>query len=147
MSKPAETTRRDRALAWLLRGLGCVDLLAIAVAFLPVHTIAAVNQWMGLESLPDSPLVDYLIRSTSVLYALHGGLMLGLSSDVVRYRPLIRLLGWLAIAHGLAMFFVDRQLGLPPWWPWIEGPTFAGCGTAVLLLASTTAHPSPNADC
>lgn len=135
--------RQDQALAWLLRGLGVVDLCAIIIAFLPGDVIDRINHSLELATLPHVPLVGYLIRSTSVLYALHGGLMLGLASDVVRYRPLIRLLGWLAMAHGLLIFGVDRRVGMPIWWTWIEGPTFALCGAAVLALAQ---YPSKSTE-
>lgn len=126
---------RDRALSWLLRGLGLIDACALIVALLPGDFILRISREMGLATLPDSPLDGYLIRSTSVLYALHGGLMLGLASDVARYRPVIRLLGCLAIAHGIVMFGVDRAIGMPAWWTWTEGPVFALCGVVVLALS------------
>lgn len=134
---------REWALAWLLRGLGVIDLCAVFVAFCPNDVVLRINQVVGLSPLPDAPLVSYLIRSTSVLYALHGGLMLGLASDVVRYRPLIRLLGFLAVGHGIVIFGIDQAIGMPVWWTWMEGPVFAACGVAMLTLSS---QPSGSSD-
>lgn len=134
---------RDWALAWLLRGLGLIDACALIVAFLPGGYILRINDELGLAALPDTPLVSYLIRSTSVLYALHGGLMLGLSRDVARYRPLIRLLGGLVVAHGIVLFGIDYAIGMPAWWTCMEGPSFIACGVAVLVLSS---HPSTPTD-
>lgn len=136
-------TSRDRAIAWLLRGLGMVDACAIVIAFLPGEAILQIHYILGLAPLPDAPLVSYLIRSTSVLYALHGGLMLGLATDVARYRPVIRLLGGLAMVHGVVIFGIDQSLGMPWWWNWMEGPTFALCGVAVLTLSG---HPARSTD-
>jgi hypothetical protein len=128
-------SRRDRVLTWLLRMLGAVDLLAVAVVFLPNEFIDAISQAVGLRPLPELPAVDYLVRSCSALYALHGALLLGLSTDVVRHRPLIRLLGWLAMIHGGLLFHVDTQAGVPDWWRFSEGPTFALCGLVIAVLS------------
>lgn len=135
MAEKPVSSRRDRILAGLLRGLGAADLLALAVVFLSDETIDAFNRLAGLDPLPESPLVSYLIRSTSVLYALHGALLLGMATDVVRYRPLIRLLGWLAILHGGLLFYIDFQADLPGWWRSVEGPAFALCGLAIVMLS------------
>ena len=128
-------SRNDRILAGLLRGLGAVDLLAVAVVFLSDEAIDTVIRSAGLDPLPVSPVVGYLIRSTSVLYALHGALLLGMAADVVRYRTLIRLLGWLAMIHGGLLFSIDLQADLPGWWRTVEGPTFALCGLAIVILS------------
>lgn len=136
-------SRRHGALAWLLRMLGAVDLLAVAFVFLPAEVIAAAQRLTGMEGAPDAPLVGYLIRTSSALYALHGALILFLSCDVQRYRPLIRLLGWLAIAHGALSIYIGIRVGMPLWWRCIEGPIFAAAGMVILVLLGRNRSTSP----
>ncbi len=129
-----ESSPPHGAVAWLLRGLGTVDLLAVVVVFLPGEMILASHRLTGLGSLPDAPLVGYLIRTSSALYGLHGALILFLSFDVPRYRPVIRLLGWLAMVHGALNLFIGAVVGMPLWWRCVEGPTFAAAGIALIFL-------------
>lgn len=132
---PPIAHRSQRWLAGLLRGLGLIDLAALVPVFLPMPSIAWVHQWMGLEPLPDGRIVEYLVRTTPALYALHGALLLYVSFDVVRYRPVIRLLGWLMAAHGAVLVFIDFHAGMPLWWTWCEGPIFAVSGLALVVLS------------
>jgi hypothetical protein len=132
--KTALTVRFSR-LSWLLWILGCVDLLALGVVVLPARWIDAVNRAAGLENIGDSLIAGYLVRSTSALYALHGALLLFMSRDVVRYLPVIRFLGWLAVVHGAILLLVDVSVGMPGWWCAVEGPIFVLCGVAVLSLS------------
>ena len=57
-------------------------LLAFFAIFLPVRWMAVTHEWLGLGEFPASPLVDYLTRSASLLYAWHGGLLLVLSPRI-----------------------------------------------------------------
>lgn len=130
------------ALMWLLRVLGTIDLLAIVIVFLPANGIVAAHRLTGLETLPEAPLVGYLIRTSSALYALHGALILFMSADVARYRPVIRLLGWLAIVHGALNLYIGTVVGMPVWWRCAEGPTFAAAGFAILFLLGRNRPPA-----
>ena len=53
-----------------LRARGGVLCLATGAMLLPREAMAATNLWLGLEPLVETPLVLYLARSTSGLYAL-----------------------------------------------------------------------------
>ncbi len=132
---PPSGCESRKLLAGLLRGLGLIDLAAFIVVILPMPSIAWVHQWTGLGSLPDGRIVDYLVRTTPALYALHGALLIYVSFDVVRYRPLIRFLGWLMAAHGAVLVFIDVRAGMPFWWTWCEGPIFAVSGLALVVLS------------
>ena len=46
-------------------------LTALFAVFLPVRWMAETHEWLGLGEFPESPLVDYLTRSASLLYAWH----------------------------------------------------------------------------
>ncbi|QGJ70172.1 Hypothetical protein PBC10988_18660 [Planctomycetales bacterium 10988] len=122
------------ALAWALRVMGGIDLLSLLAVIMPRDWIAWWHAWTGLGELPVSPIVFYLARSASALYSLHGVLIIFLSTDVRRYWLVIRLLAWVALVHGVLIFIIDWQAGLPLWWKLLEGPTFFMTGVIVLLL-------------
>jgi hypothetical protein len=124
---------RDRRVAWLLRVFGGVDCLALLAVLMPRGSMDAIALASGLDGLPDGPLPEYLARSASLMYALHGATVVFISGDVRRYWPLIRLLASLAVLHGLIIFALDARIGMPLWWRIVEGPTFAITGLSVLL--------------
>ena len=124
-----------RWLAVVLRVLGVLDLLALAVIVLPQRLIAGMHEWVGLGEFPVQPVVTYLSRSTSLLYALHGALLIYLASDVARYLPVIRFVGRLLICCGMALLGIDFVEGMPLWWTLVEGPAIAMIGAVILKLA------------
>ena len=102
--------------------------------FLPREVIVSTNAWLGLAPLPDVPLTFYLARSTSILYALHGVVLLQASTDVVRYRPLIVLIGVSNVAFGAVLLGIGATSGMPWWWTMVEGPFVMAAGVAILVL-------------
>ena len=84
MSNPSE-----RILIWLLRLSGTVMLLAFAAILMPTDWMAANHRRLGLGPFPESALVEYLTRSISALYGIHGGLYLVVSIRVKRYADVI----------------------------------------------------------
>ena len=122
------TASATRRVAVALRVLGTLDLLALIAALAPRPWIVLAHEWCGLGTLPDGPIVGYLYRSASVMYALHGAVLLFVAADVVRYWPLIRFLAVLAVVHGAVLVTIDAVEAMPGWWRWIEGPGFAGSG-------------------
>jgi hypothetical protein len=128
-------SRRVAAIRRFLRLIGAIDCLAVVAVLMPRSLIESVSLRLGFAAFPSGPLPEYLARSTSLLYALHGALLLYVARDVTRYWGLIRWLGLLAVVHGTMMLAIDLQLGMPLWWCIAEGPTFAASG--LLLLALT----------
>lgn len=125
---------RERLLIYLLR-FGAVLLgTAFLTMFLPAEWMAAIHRRLGLGDFPASPLVDYLTRSASALYAFHGGVLAVASLDVRRYAPLIDYLGWANVVLGLALLGIDLHAGLPGWWVLAEGPWIVATGVALLWL-------------
>src|SRR5262245_19416965 len=119
-----------RALVLTLRCFGVLDLLAALAVAAPRRWLELGHDWAGLGPLPAGPIVGYLARSASALYALHGATVLFLSFDVDRYGPLIRFLALAALAHGAVMCGIDLAEGMPGWWQTVEGPGFAATGAA-----------------
>lgn len=123
-----------RRVALVLRLLGALDLLALIAALAPQAWIVTAHDWCGLGTLPEGPVVGYLYRSASAMYAFYGAVLLYVAGDVERYWRLIRFLALLAIAHGAVLVAIDMAERLPDWWRWIEGPGFAFTGVLVLWL-------------
>ena len=88
-------TRQETILIWFFRLGGALTLTAFGAVFLPVSWMRATHAWLGLGEFPASPVVDYLTRSIAVLYGVHGGLLMLISTDVRRYRAIIRYLAWM----------------------------------------------------
>ena len=59
-----------------------------------------------LGPFPTAPIVEYLARSLSAFYALHGVITLVISTDVPRYRPLIGVWAWSFVALGLITMLI-----------------------------------------
>ncbi len=132
MSQPASN---DELLKWLLRLIGGIELFAIPFLLFPFSWMNAVHdRVLGLGPLPPQPIVEYLARSLSALYAVHGAVVFRLSFDVARFRPLIGFLGWLHVALGAVVFATDIAADLPLWWIAGEGPGIAVGGVLVLVL-------------
>jgi hypothetical protein len=120
---------------------GGVLLSSAAVAVcLPRETMVATNAWLGLDPLAETPLTFYLARSASALYAVHGAILLLASTDPVRYRTLVLLLGALNIAFGAALLGIDRTAGMPDWWTAAEGPGVFVIGVVLVVLATRLEH-------
>lgn len=123
-----------KILRWFMAIVGCGLMVAAFAIFLPVQTMAAVHDWLGLGEFPDQPITIYLARSTSLLYAIHGTLMLFVSFDMNRYWPLIPVFGWLHVAIGLTMFGIDLTAPMPLYWIAGEGIPIAFAGLAIVWL-------------
>ena len=121
-----------RTLALVLRCIGVVDALALAAVFMPRAWMSAAAVSLGLEPLPLDPIVGYLARSASAMYALHGLMVIYVSFDVTRYWPLIRFLAIISLFHGMVMLGIDIGEGMPRWWQIVEGPSFSATGAIVL---------------
>ena len=121
-------------LRWVMRLSGAIMLLAFPAALLPVEWMAATHRWLGLGEFPGSPLVEYLARSISVLYGIHGGLLLVLARRVRRHRAVIAYLAGVNLVAGTALVIIDLHAGLPWYWVAAEGPSVFAFGVAVLWL-------------
>ncbi|HUQ68532.1 MAG TPA: hypothetical protein VM165_03355 [Planctomycetaceae bacterium] len=128
-------------LATWLRAIGVIDLLAVAAVFLPNETLAAIHAHLDLGTWPAAPIAVYLARSASWMYALCGVLLIYLSSDVARYRPLIRFLSACGVATGLVLIGIDWSAGMPWWWTATEGPCCLLLAVVTWMLTINRAKP------
>lgn len=126
--------KNQTGLAIVLRIFGFVDSLAVLAVFLPLEWMAQTHAWLGLGELPREPILGYLTRSASLLYALHGALVLFLSFDTRRYAPLITFLAAAALVHGIVLLGIDLLVGMPLFWIVLEGPAVVVTGAIVLFV-------------
>ena len=126
----------ERILIVVLRLSAVALLTALPAAFLPFGWMAAIHRWIGLGELPDVPIIGYLTRSTSGMYALHGALVLYMSFDVRRYMPLIRFTAMVGIAFGAGVLLVDWRAAMPLHWTIAEGPFVIALNAVILRLVA-----------
>lgn len=126
--------RSDRRLRLFLTLVGAADLLAVIAVFLPTACLGWVHEAVGLGSLPEGRIVGYLARSTSLLYGIHGAMLLVLAINVARYRDLIRWYGRVIAVAGLLLVGVDIVEAMPVWWTVFEGIAVVGIGVVILTL-------------
>jgi hypothetical protein len=124
----------ERALRFVLTASGAVLLCAAFFVFLPTAQMASQHARLGLGEFPASALVEYLTRSISALYALHGGVLLVASRDPRRFQPLVVYLGCAHLVFGLTILGIDLRAGMPAWWTWGEGLPTAAVGLVMLVL-------------
>ncbi len=124
-----------KLLALVLRLAGLGMLGALVFVFCPFGWMQAIHEWIGMGQLEYSPLISYLTRTLAALYAIIGSVFLVASTDLKRYRPLIKLLGLIAIFGGVGVTVFDWVLELPMFWTLLEGPLTALMGAALLLLS------------
>lgn len=118
----------DRVLAASLRVFGGIDLLALVAFVMPREWIRQVHQWCGFGPFADGPVPEYLARSTSLLWGMHGALLLYLARDVSANARLIGFVAKLTVLAGLLLLMLGLRTGLPAWWVALEGPVFAATG-------------------
>ncbi len=128
---------RPSAQAWLvilLRIGGVATFSAFAATLLPTAWMQSTHAWLGLGELPRTPVFEYLARSIALLYGFHGCLMLLVSTDVVRFRPIVVYLGLMNVIFGAALIVIDLTAGMPWFWTAAEGPPIVAMGLTILLL-------------
>ncbi len=124
-----------RLLRFLLLMLGWAMVAAAVGMVMPWSWMTAGHQAIGLGELPAAPIVDYLIRSASALYVMHGLLCLFAARDLARRLDLAQLLGWLWLSFGVAVTIFELMAGLPWWWVVGEAIGTIGGGLAIVVLA------------
>ena len=134
----------ERWLVYLLRFGGVLLGSAVFAIFLPDGWMAAIHGRLGLGEYPQAPLTSYLTRSLSAMYAFHGFLLLALSTDVRRFRPVLRFVAWATVGLGLALLAIDFHAPMPVWWRLSEGPwVILTGGLLVWLVGRVSSNHRP----
>jgi hypothetical protein len=118
----------------LFRLGGCGLMLATFAVFLPVTWMSTIHGWLGFGNFPTEPIVPYLARSTSALYAMHGTVMFAISMNLQRYWNLVLLIGALNFVFGIVVTVTDIIAPLPWYWTLAEGPPVVFVGALICWL-------------
>ena len=111
-----------------------MTLLALPAVFMPTAWMDGFHRELGLGPLPQGPIVEYLTRSVSALYAAFGSLTLVIAWDLRRFGPVVTWWGVMALVFGGLLFWIDTIAPMPEHWKWGEGPYLLLTGVVVLLL-------------
>ena len=130
-------------LVFLLRCGAVLTGSAFLALFLPVEWMASTHRWLGLGEFPRAPIVDYLARSVAAFYGFHVVLLFVISTDVVRFRPLVWYVAVMNVLFGVTLLAIDVHAGLPAYWIAFEGPPVIVIG---LLVAFFNWRLAPAAD-
>jgi hypothetical protein len=126
---------QEKVLIAFLRGAGIVLLTALIPAVMPFSWMQEIHRWIGLGELQRGPIIDYLTRSLSLMYAMHGALIYFVSLNVRRFLPIVRFLAILCVVFGSSMIALDAAAAMPTYWIVCEGPFIIILGLVILLLA------------
>ena len=138
-------SRKLVLVAWILRVVGILAMLAIVAAFMPLSWMASVHEYIGLGKMPDGPIVEYLARSLSALYALLGCWIFYLSGRVPAQLGFVRLFGALFAVFGVALW-IGLKSGLPIAWVLLEGPPSILLGLWIVYCCRGGESPTPSDD-
>lgn len=128
----------EKLLAALLRLAGATEILAFIAVVMPRSWMETSHLWLGMGPMPDGPLIMFMIRQASYVYGMHGVSLWILASDVVRFRPLIRLNGISFTLAGPVFFLIDYSAGIPLWWIAVDTLACLFLGLAMLWLSGRT---------
>jgi hypothetical protein len=135
-----------RLLAWLLRLAGACELFAFFAVVMPRSWMEASHAWLGMGALPEGAVVMFMIRQASYTYGMHGISLFLLASDVVRFRPLVRLNGVSFLLAAPVFFLIDTTSGIPRWWTLVDTLGCGLFGAALLWLTRGAAVRQGTAD-
>jgi len=133
-----DLTKSDRLISVLLRIDACFQLGALLAVVMPLSWMAAIHEGIGLGEFPRDPIVEYLARSLSTFYALHGVITFVIAGDVARYRPLIKVWAMSFVALGVITILIDIAAALPLFWLLSEGPFVIAFGLVILCLSRSS---------
>ena len=125
----------EKALVWLLRISGVILLTALVPVVMPFSWMQAIHREIGMGELPTGPIVGYLTRSLSLMYAIHGAYLIFISLDIRRYLPFVKFLATVSIFFGVSMIILDYAVKMPPGWTLCEGPMVVVLSIVLLWLA------------
>jgi hypothetical protein len=132
-----------RLQAWLLRLCGLVELLAFLAVVMPRSWMETAHGWLGLGLMPEGALMMFMIRQASFTYGLHGALLWLLSSDVVRFRPLVLFTGISYLSAAPVFCAIDLTSGMPMFWTIGDTVSCLCFGAALVYLDRIGTRPPP----
>lgn len=124
----------ENILKLILRLSGALLVLAFIAVFLPYEIMNVLHNQMGLGKLPQIPIVDYLARSVSLFYGIHGVFVIYISFNIRHYVKFLKLLCILGFIFGVTIFFIDLNAQMPAYWSYSEGVLVSSLNLLVYIL-------------
>jgi hypothetical protein len=84
--------------------------------FLPIRVIESLARAFGVQTLPDSPLVMYVVRVMSATYAGVGVYFVILALRPMDYGVLVPFTGLAAVLLGVVCGITGLAVGMPTLW-------------------------------
>ena len=131
---------RQRLLVWLLRLAGAVELLAFVAVVMPRSWMEISNTWLGLQKMPDAPLLMFMIRQASYTYGVHGLSLWLIASDVNRFHAFVVFNAVAFLLAAPVFFLIDFTSGMPWWWTASDPVSCGLLGAALLFLSHKKAQ-------
>ena len=97
-----------------IAAVGC--LLSVVGLFLPFSACESVARFFGLETLPDSPLIMYAIRTVAATYVGVGVFFVILALRPMKYGVMVPFSGLAAIVLGIVCAITGLAVAMPPLW-------------------------------
>jgi len=97
-----------------IAGIGC--LLSVFGMFLPISVFESIAKFFGIESLPDSPLIMYAIRTVAATYIGVGVFFIILALEPMKYGVLVPFSGLAAVCIGVVCAITGLTVGMPVLW-------------------------------
>jgi len=105
-----------RALKICLWVGGILCLLSVFGLFLSVSAFESIAKFFGVESLPESPLVEYAIRTASATYVGVGMFFVILALNPAKYGLMVPFSGLCAIFIGVVCAVTGIAVQIPALW-------------------------------
>jgi hypothetical protein len=105
-----------RALKICLWVAGILCLLSVFGMFLPLSAFESIAKFFGVESLPDSPVVEYAVRAVSATYVGVGIFFVILALNPVKYGVMVPFSGLCAIFIGVVCAITGVSVRMPALW-------------------------------
>lgn len=111
---------------------GILCLLSVAGLFLPLSAFKSIAGFFGIETLPDSPLIMYAIRTMSATFIGIGVFFIILALNPVKYGVLVPFSGFVSVFIGVVCAISGPIVGMPAFW--YLGDTLSCLVLGVLIL-------------
>lgn len=108
---------------------GVLCLLSVAGLFLPLSACESIARFFGIETLPDSPLTMYAIRTVSATFIGIGGFFIILAMNPMKYGVMVPFSGLVAVFIAVVCLITGLAVGMPALW-------FLGDSLSCLVLGA-----------
>ena len=134
-----------RALKICLWVTGILCLLAVVALFIPLSTYEFLANFLGVETLPDSPLLGYAIRTIAATFMGIGVFFVILALDPMKYGVLVPYSGMAAVFIGVVCLVSGPIARIPTLWYLGDALSCLVLGVLILVFWRRARQAAPAA--